>query len=93
MEVDNSLVSGLSHSTLYEYSDFATAVPKRRWKKSTNGMKLRLLLMGCILIILGAGFYFERGVADALILAVIGIVLLVGGIIYPNPVKQKEVAK
>lgn len=58
-----------------------------------NGMKLRLLLMGCILIILGAVFYFARGVADALILPVIGIVLLVGGIIYPNRVKQETVTK
>ncbi|MDA4111662.1 MAG: hypothetical protein OK439_03935 [Thaumarchaeota archaeon] len=53
-------------------------------------MKLRLLLMGCILIIIGAVLYFARGL-DALILAVVGIVLLIGGIIYPNRVKQKEV--
>ncbi|MDG6923490.1 MAG: hypothetical protein JRN67_09385 [Nitrososphaerota archaeon] len=58
-----------------------------------NGMKLRLLVMGCVLIILGTVFYFARGVVDALILPVIGIVLLAGGIIYPNRVKQKAVTK
>ena len=56
-------------------------------------MKLRLLVMGCVLIILGTVFYFARGVVDALILPVIGIVLLAGGIIYPNRVKQKAVTK
>jgi uncharacterized membrane protein HdeD (DUF308 family) len=58
-----------------------------------NLMKLRLLIMGCVLIILGGGVYVARGVADALLLAIVGIALLVGGIIYPNRVKQKEVAK
>jgi uncharacterized membrane protein HdeD (DUF308 family) len=57
-----------------------------------NGMKLRLLVMGCILIILGTMLYFGRGLADALILPVVGIVLLVGGAIYtPNRVRQKAV--
>jgi len=56
-----------------------------------NSMKLRLLLMGCILIILGTVLYFARGVVDALILPGIGIVLLVGGIFYPNRVKQETV--
>ena len=54
-----------------------------------NGMKLRLLLMGCIMIILGTALYFARGSVDALALPVIGIVLLVGGIAYPNRVKQE----
>ncbi len=56
-----------------------------------NSMKLRLLLMGCILIILGMVFYFTRGEVYALVLPVIGIVLLIGGTIYPNRAKQKEV--
>ncbi len=56
-------------------------------------MKLRLLAMGFILIILGTALYFARGVADALILPIIGIVLLVGGVIYPNRVKQREVVQ
>lgn len=47
--------------------------------------------MGCILIILGTVLYFARGVVDALILPGIGIVLLVGGIFYPNRVKQETV--
>lgn len=46
--------------------------------------------MGCILIILGGAVYFTRGVESALILPIIGIVLLIGGIIYPNQVKQKK---
>lgn len=54
-----------------------------------NGMKLRLLAMGCILIILGTALYFGRGIEVALILPVVGIVLLVCGIIYPNREKQK----
>ncbi|MCL4518725.1 MAG: hypothetical protein M1587_05955 [Thaumarchaeota archaeon] len=58
-----------------------------------NGMKLRLLVMGCIFIILGTAFYFARGSVDTLILPVIGIVLLVGGIVYPNRVKQEASAK
>ena len=61
--------------------------------KVLNAMKLRLLLMGCILIILGTVFYFSRGNVDALILAIVGVVLLIGGIIYPNRVKQKAVTK
>ncbi|MFI5421353.1 MAG: hypothetical protein ACHQ1H_10340 [Nitrososphaerales archaeon] len=53
-------------------------------------MKLRLLLMGCILIIIGTVLYVARGL-DTLLLALVGIVLLIGRIIYPNRVKQKEV--
>lgn len=59
--------------------------------KVLNSMKLRLLTMGCIFIILGMVFYFARGAVDALILPVIGIVLLAGGIIYPNRAKQNAV--
>jgi len=62
-------------------------------EKSVNSMKLRLLLMGCILIVLGVAVYSARGVETALILPVIGIVLLIGGIIYPNRLKQKPLPK
>lgn len=61
--------------------------------KVLNGMKLRLLLMGCILIILGTALYFSRGAVDALMLAVVGIVLGIGGIIYPNQTKQESAAE
>ncbi len=61
--------------------------------KVLNAMKLRLLLMGCILIILGTVFYVSRGNVEALVLAILGIVLLIGGIIYPNRVKQKAATK
>lgn len=47
--------------------------------------------MGCILIVLGAVVYFKLGGSTrALILSAAGFVFLVGGIIYPNRVKQKE---
>ncbi len=55
-----------------------------------NSIKLKLLVMGPILIILGTAIYFARGLEDALILPVIGIVLLIGGIIYPDKPRQKE---
>ena len=58
-----------------------------------NGMKLRLLAMGCILIIVGAAVYFTRGVVAGLILPVVGIVLLVVGIVYPNRAKEKAVTQ
>lgn len=58
-----------------------------------NGMKLRLLVMGCILIVLGTAIYFGRGATDALALTVIGVVLLIGGIIYPNRAKQESVTQ
>ncbi len=57
-----------------------------------TGIKLKLLVMGCILIIIGAVLYFARGL-DTLIIAAVGIVLLIGGIIYPDKVKQKEVTQ
>ena len=57
-------------------------------------MKLRMLVMRCILIILGTVLYFTLGGSTrTLILSVVGIVFLVGGIIYPNRVKQKEVTE
>ena len=57
-----------------------------------NGMKLRLLLMGCILIVLGTVLYFTiGGPVRTLILPAVGIVFLVVGIIYPNRAKQGEV--
>jgi uncharacterized membrane protein HdeD (DUF308 family) len=42
----------------------------------------RLLVMGCILIVLGLVVFTARGVEAALVLPVIGIVLLVAGVIY-----------
>ncbi|MCL5068769.1 MAG: hypothetical protein M1368_10520 [Thaumarchaeota archaeon] len=52
---------------------------------------MRLLAMGCILIILGTALYFTLGGSTrTLILSIMGIVFLVGGVIYPNRAKQKE---
>ena len=88
------MVSGLLHSPAFVVSYFETIGTKEEEEnKSMNGMKLRLLVMGCILNILGTALYFSRGIVDALILPIIGIVLLVGGIIYPNREKQKAVTK
>ena len=45
-------------------------------------IKGRLLVMGCILIVLGLVVFAARGIEAALVLPVIGIVLLVAGVIY-----------
>ena len=59
-----------------------------------NSKKLRLLIMGCILIILGTALYFTiGGQVRLLVLSVAGIALLVVGIVYPNRVKQEAVTK
>ena len=45
-------------------------------------IKGRILIMGCILIVLGLIVFAARGVEAALVLPVIGIVLLIAGVIY-----------
>ena len=45
-------------------------------------IKGRILIMGCILIVLGLVVFATRGVEAALVLPVIGIVLLIAGVIY-----------
>ena len=57
-----------------------------------DSMKIRLLLMGGILIVLGLGIFIARGVEAALILPVIGIVLLIAGVLY-KPRKKAETPK
>jgi uncharacterized membrane protein HdeD (DUF308 family) len=55
-------------------------------------IKGRLLVMGCILIVLGIVVFAARGVETALALPVIGIVLLVAGVIYkPRPKKPATI--
>lgn len=44
--------------------------------------KGRLLAFGIILIVLGIVLFFARGVQDALVLPVVGVVLLIAGVIY-----------
>ena len=51
-------------------------------------IKGRLLVMGCILIVLGLIVFAARGVEAALVLPVIGIVLLIAGVIY-KPQQKK----
>jgi hypothetical protein len=43
--------------------------------------------MGCILIFLGTVFYFGRGTEAALALPIVGVILLIVGIVYPNKTK------
>lgn len=55
-----------------------------------NGMKLRMLVMGCILVVLGTTVYFALGgLTRALILDGVGIAFLVGSAVYPNRAKQE----
>jgi len=51
-------------------------------------IKLRLLVGGPILIVLGLALYLVRGIEAALILPVVGIVLLIVGVLW----KQRKKA-
>jgi membrane-bound ClpP family serine protease len=56
-------------------------------------IKLRLLVGGSVLIVLGLVLYLVRGMEAALILPVVGIVLLTIGVIYkPRKKKTENVA-
>jgi uncharacterized membrane protein YfcA len=56
-------------------------------------IKLRLLVGGPILIVLGLVLYLVRGTEAALILPIVGIVLLIAGVIYkPRKKKTENVA-
>ena len=58
-----------------------------------GNIKLRLLVGGPILIILGLALYLIRGTELALILPIVGIVLLIAGVIYkPRKKKTENVA-
>ena len=52
--------------------------------------KGRLLAFGTILIVLGIVLFFARGVQDALVLPVVGVVLLIAGVIYKPRQKKSE---
>jgi uncharacterized membrane protein HdeD (DUF308 family) len=51
--------------------------------------KGRLLAFGTVLIVLGIVLFFAKGIQDALVLPVFGIVLLIAGILY-NPKKKEQ---
>ncbi len=51
--------------------------------------KGRLLAFGTVLIVLGIVLFFAKGIQDALVLPVFGLVLLIAGIIY-NPRQKKS---
>ncbi|HEY6283019.1 MAG TPA: hypothetical protein VIW22_03750 [Nitrososphaerales archaeon] len=56
-----------------------------------NGTKLRMLLLGFILIILGVAVYFTiGGEIRLIILAVAGVVFLVGSMVYPTRAKVTQ---
>ncbi len=55
-------------------------------------IKGRLLVMGCILIVLGLVVFAVRGVEVALVLPVVGIVLFIAGVIYKPHKKKTESA-
>jgi len=56
-------------------------------------IKGRLLVMGCILVVLGLVIYLVRGTELALVLPVVGRVLLIAGVIYkPRKKKTENVA-
>ncbi|MGD0995041.1 MAG: hypothetical protein ABR909_05900 [Candidatus Bathyarchaeia archaeon] len=54
-------------------------------------IKGRLLVVGCILIVLGLVLFVARGVAATLGLAGVGVVLLIVGIVYKPKQKKVEV--
>ena len=55
-------------------------------------IKLRLLVGGPVLIVLGLVLYLVRGIEAALILPVVGIVLLIAGVLWKTRKKADEVS-
>jgi uncharacterized membrane protein HdeD (DUF308 family) len=53
-------------------------------------IKLRLLIGGLVLIVLGLVLYLVRGLEAALVLPVVGIVLIIAGVIYKPRTKKTE---
>jgi uncharacterized membrane protein HdeD (DUF308 family) len=53
-------------------------------------IKGRLLVGGPILIVLGLVLYAVRGVAAALVLSVVGVLLLIAGVLYKPRNKKTE---
>jgi membrane-bound ClpP family serine protease len=53
-------------------------------------IKLRLLIGGPILIVLGLVLYVARGIEATLVLPVVGIVLLIAGTLYKPGKKKTE---
>jgi Flp pilus assembly protein TadB len=51
-------------------------------------IKLRLLIGGSVLIVLGLILYLVKGVTAVLVLPVVGVVLLIVGVLY-KPRKKK----
>jgi uncharacterized membrane protein HdeD (DUF308 family) len=52
--------------------------------------KGRLLAFGTILIVLGIVLFFAKGVQDALVLPVFGVVLLIAGVVHKPRQKKVE---
>jgi len=56
----------------------------------TWNIKLRLLVVGPVLIVLGLVLYVVRGITGALALDAIGVVLLIAGVIIKPRQKKPE---
>ena len=52
--------------------------------------KGRLLAFGTVLIVLGIVLFFAKGIQDALVLPVFGVVLLIAGVLYKPRQKKSE---
>ncbi len=60
-----------------------TSPPSGKEVKNTKAMKLRLLLMGCIITAIGVILLAARGFATSFVgLSLVGIVLLVLGLLW-----------
>lgn len=66
---------------------------KGRAREHMQAMKLRLILMGCIISIIGAFLLIARGFSTELLgVLVVGLVLLVVGLLWKKP-KDAESAR
>ena len=62
--------------------------------KFTQAMKLRLMLMGCIISVLGSALLIIRGYSPELVgVLVVGIVLLVAGLLWKQTKKADSIRK
>ncbi len=52
--------------------------------------KGRLLAFGTVLIVLGVVLFFAKGIQDAVVLPVFGVVLLIAGVLYKPRQKKPE---
>jgi L-asparagine transporter-like permease len=56
-------------------------------------MKLKLILMDCILIVLGLVLFAARGILAVLVLPVIGVVLLAVSVVWKPRKKEDDITQ